>query len=95
VISGRISTMVEVDDVAEHAHLHCFELHDFSLPRPGGPTRSRRPAAPFCWLICGFELALSHEALCHQLVTCTHWRREWDSNPRYAINVYTLSKRAP
>src|SRR4029078_2830874 len=23
------------------------------------------------------------------------WRREWDSNPRYAINVYTLSKRAP
>ena len=23
------------------------------------------------------------------------WRREWDSNPRYAINVHTLSKRAP
>ena len=23
------------------------------------------------------------------------WRREWDSNPRYAVNVYTLSKRAP
>src|SRR5436190_8759863 len=25
----------------------------------------------------------------------TEWRREWDSNPRYAINVHTLSKRAP
>ena len=23
------------------------------------------------------------------------WRRERDSNPRYAINVYTLSRRAP
>src|SRR5688572_8802098 len=23
------------------------------------------------------------------------WRREWDSNPRSAINAYTLSKRAP
>ena len=23
------------------------------------------------------------------------WRREWDSNPRYAVNVHTLSKRAP
>src|SRR5262249_29391511 len=23
------------------------------------------------------------------------WRRERDSNPRYAVNVYTLSKRAP
>jgi hypothetical protein len=23
------------------------------------------------------------------------WRRRWDSNPRYAINVHTLSKRAP
>ena len=27
--------------------------------------------------------------------TRRRWRREWDSNPRYAINVYTLSKRAP
>ena len=25
----------------------------------------------------------------------THWRREWDSNPRYPCEVYTLSKRAP
>ena len=25
----------------------------------------------------------------------TIWRRERDSNPRYAINVYTLSRRAP
>ncbi len=24
-----------------------------------------------------------------------NWRRGWDSNPRYAINVHTLSKRAP
>ena len=24
-----------------------------------------------------------------------NWRRERDSNPRYAINVYTLSRRAP
>ena len=24
-----------------------------------------------------------------------YWWRRWDSNPRYAINVYTLSKRAP
>ena len=23
------------------------------------------------------------------------WRREWDSNPRDAINVHTLSRRAP
>ncbi len=23
------------------------------------------------------------------------WRREGDSNPRYAINVYALSRRAP
>ncbi len=23
------------------------------------------------------------------------WRREWDSNPRYAVNAHTLSKRAP
>ena len=23
------------------------------------------------------------------------WRREWDLNPRYAINVHTISNRAP
>src|SRR5436853_6664159 len=23
------------------------------------------------------------------------WRRRWDSNPRYGVSVYTLSKRAP
>ena len=23
------------------------------------------------------------------------WRREWDSNPRYAVRAHTLSKRAP
>ncbi len=27
--------------------------------------------------------------------SCEFWRRERDSNPRYAINVHTLSRRAP
>lgn len=26
---------------------------------------------------------------------CFLWRTEGDSNPRYALNVYTLSRRAP
>ena len=28
------------------------------------------------------------------LILIINWRRERDSNPRYAINVYTLSRRA-
>ena len=37
--------------------------------------------SPYCFLRRGAETG--------------DWRREWDSNPRYAINVHTLSKRAP
>ena len=33
--------------------------------------------------------------LCLRTAHVGYWRREWDSNPRYAINVHTLSKRAP
>ena len=29
------------------------------------------------------------------LDTCRHWRRRRDSNPRDAINAYTISSRAP
>ncbi len=28
-------------------------------------------------------------------VSRTGWRRRWDSNPRYGVTVYTLSRRAP
>ena len=33
--------------------------------------------------------------LIKKLYTPENWRRERDSNPRYAMNVYTLSRRAP
>jgi hypothetical protein len=42
----------------------------------------------FQYLFSGF----SAETVCRDQ---TVWRRERDSNPRYAINVYTLSRRAP
>ena len=32
--------------------------------------------------------------MCKYMILFDNWRRERDSNPRYAINVYTLSRRA-
>src|ERR1039457_2372100 len=40
---------------------------------------------------------LIYQGLLDRIGRCwiVHWRRERDSNPRYAINIHTLSRRAP
>ena len=85
-LTGRLAAQVlganrDESGPMSHANQHNLVLHT----KNGGESREicREKIKP---LIKGACISISYDII---------WRRERDSNPRYAINVYTLSRRAP
>ena len=60
-------------------------------------SRRRNPCALAVCLgtPCGENCGEKTKSTRRRLIYLTLWRTEGDSNPRYALNVYTLSRRAP
>ena len=67
---------------------------------PNGPMPAALPVRLTAHRTGSHPIRRKHRLLAN-LPTCQRaswllkWRRGWDSNPRYAFDVYTLSRRAP
>src|SRR5699024_702884 len=66
----------------------------FALNCPRDRRSAEPPSKPGPLLIVRHDESIPCGFVCLLLWT-NPWRTEGDSNPRYAMNVYTLSRRAP